>query len=265
MAVALRPSTEFSSAELAELFTAGYEGYFVPFKVDEPTVMYMTEVFDIDVARSVVAVDDGTRVGLANLGLRGERTWLGGVGVVAARRRTGVGELLTRGLMERAREAGATEMLLEVITKNTPAIALYEKLGFERVRELDVLSLPADPAGGLAEDVPLEVARALIAARRDGPEPWQRADETLAHLAARDLAPAALVSGDAAAIYRPGPVVGLIQAAGGEGGLRAIVAALRAIGPVSAVNYPSGGEVSLALRNAGAEVSLRQYEMVAAL
>jgi len=31
---------------------------------------------------------------------------------------------------------------------------------------------------------------------------------------------------------------------------------------VSAVNYPSGGAFAEALRLAGAEVSLRQYEMV---
>ena len=168
--------------------------------------------------------------------------------------------------MDGARERGATEMLLEVITENAPAIALYEKLGFEHLRELEVLSLADAPGGGGAEEMPLDVAQALIDARRDEPEPWQREDETLAHLLGREPAPQALVAGDAAAIYRlNGPTVSLIQAAGGDTGLREIAAALRALGPVSAVNYPAGGVVATALREAGAEVPLRQFEMVAPL
>lgn len=258
MSVALRASSEFGAAELAVLFTAGYEGYHIPFQVDEAGFASMVHALDLDLARSVVAVAEGEPVGLANLGLRGERTWLGGIGVVPARRRAGVGELLTRGLIERAREAGAKEMLLEVITQNEPAISLHEKLGFERVRELEVLSLPEDTTGVAAEEAPLEVALALIAARREEPEPWQREDATLAHLQGL----AAVVSGDAAAVYRPGATLGLLQAAGGEGGVAEIVAALRARGPVSAVNFPAGGVVSRALQRAGATVPLQQYEMV---
>jgi hypothetical protein len=147
--------------------------------------------------------------------------------------------------MDSARERGATEMLLEVITENTPAIALYEKLGFEQIRELEVLSLPEAPAGGGAEEMPLDVAHALIAARREEPEPWQREDETVAHLVGREPALQALVAGDAAAIYRmSGPTASLVQASGGDTGLGGIITALRALGPVSAVNYPAGGAVS---------------------
>jgi ribosomal protein S18 acetylase RimI-like enzyme len=266
VAVALRPSTDFTSAQLAELFTAAYEGYFVPFNIDQAAFENMVEAFDLDLGGSLVALDGDTPVGLANLGLRGERTWLGGVGVVPSHRRGGIGEQLTRALMDSARERGATAMLLEVITENTPAIALYEKLGFEHVRELELLSLPEAAGGGGAEEVPLDVAQALVAARREEPEPWQREDQTVAHLVGRDPAPQALVSGDAAAIYRmSGPAASLIQAAGGDTGLRGIITALRALGPVSAVNYPAGGAVSTVLREAGAEVPWRQYEMVAPL
>jgi GNAT superfamily N-acetyltransferase len=266
VAVALRPSTDFTSAQLTELFTAGYEGYFVPMKIDEAGFDQMADVLDFDLACSRVALDGDTPVGLANLGLRGPRTWLGGIGVTPPARRRGIGEQLTRALMDSARERGATQMLLEVITENAPAIALYEKLGFEHVRELEVLSLPEAAGGGGAEEVPLDVAQALIAARREEPEPWQREDETVAHLIARDPAPRALVAGDAAAIYRmSGPAVSLVQAAGGDTGLSGIITELRALGPVSAVNFPAGGAVSAMMREAGAEVTLRQYEMVAPL
>ena len=114
-----------------------------------------------------------------------------------------------------------------------------------------------------AEAAPVGVARALVRARRDANEPWQRDDDTVDRLLQRDPAPEAMVAGDAAAIYRvTGDTVGLVQAAGDEPGLGTILASLRARGSVSALNYPSGGEAARGLRAAGAKVSLRQYEMV---
>jgi GNAT superfamily N-acetyltransferase len=267
VAVGLRPASEVSHSELAALFTASYEGYYVPFAVDEATFGFMVDVFDLDLEGSLVAFDGDTPVGLANLGRRGTRTWLGGVGVVASRRRAGIGELLTRALLDRARALGATEMLLEVITANRPAIALYEKLGFVHTRELEVLSLPAAaPNETATEPAPLDAVRALIRARRESDEPWPRDDDTVERLLGREPAPEGVLAGDAAAVYRStGQTVGLIQAAGGEAGLGAILSTLRAKGTVSAVNYPAGGAVAHALRAAGAEVSLRQYEMVKGL
>ena len=54
------PADTLSIAELAEHFTAGYEGYFVPIQVDEATMRYMVEAWDIDLRRSRVA--SGTSV-----------------------------------------------------------------------------------------------------------------------------------------------------------------------------------------------------------
>ena len=46
-------------------------------------------------------------------------------------RRTGLGERVLRELMEQARARGVTHFSLEVRESNFPAIALYEKLGFQ--------------------------------------------------------------------------------------------------------------------------------------
>jgi GNAT superfamily N-acetyltransferase len=264
VAVSARSATELSYSELAALFTAAYEGYFVPFTVDEAAFGFMVDVFDLDLSESLVAVDDHRPVGLANLGRRGRRTWLGGVGVVRERRRQGIGKLLTRGLIERARALGADEMVLEVIVDNRPAIRLYEKLGFARTRELEVLSLAASAAGSVdAEAAPVAAARSIVRALREDDEPWQRDDDTVERLAAREPRMQGIVSGDAAAVYRvTAPGVNLVQAAGDPRGLGAILSAVRANGTVSAVNYPSGGAVAEALHAAGAEMTLRQYEMV---
>jgi ribosomal protein S18 acetylase RimI-like enzyme len=259
----LRSASAFTDAELAALFTAAYEGYAIPFMVDESTFAFMVDAFDLDVDQSLVAVKDETAVGLANLGRRERRTWLGGVGVVQSRRREGIGELLTRSLLDRAAALGVTEMGLEVIVENEPAIQLYEKLGFVRTRELEVLALERGDSDEAAVEVPFDAAQRLVRARREAEEPWQRSDETLAHLAGREPAPLGLAAGDAAAIYRPsGESVSLVQAAGDGPGLQAILSTLRAKGTVSAVNYPSDGPVAAAMRAAGSRVTLRQYEMV---
>jgi GNAT superfamily N-acetyltransferase len=252
----LRPSTELTRTKLAELFTAAYEDYYVPFQVDEARLAHMVDAFDLALDRSLVAWDGDTPVGLANLGLRGNRTWLGGVGVVKTQRRSGIGEQLTRVLLDRAREAGAGRMLLEVITQNEPAIALYEKLGFRTTRELEVLTLPAGE-GGRSPDMSLPEARRRIAEARAEPEPWQRDDTTVANLPDA----AALGTDGAAAIYRmEGERVDLLQA-GGEG-IGELVAALRARGPILALNYPVGDPVTTTLHDAGATEVIRQLEMV---
>lgn len=80
MPVELRRSSEFSLAELAAIFTAAYDEYVIPFAMDEARLSYMVEALDVDLTRSVVAVNKGRPIGLANLGLRRERAWLGGDG-----------------------------------------------------------------------------------------------------------------------------------------------------------------------------------------
>jgi RimJ/RimL family protein N-acetyltransferase len=263
MTVEFRPSSDFSLAELASVFTASYEGYSIPFVVDETQLSYMVEVFDLDLSKSLVAVERERPIGLANLGRRGERTWLGGVGVVLDHRGSGIGESLTRMLLDHARLTGAREMVLEVIVENAPAIALYEKLGFARTRELEVLSLAAGTERSEARETDLGEGLKLVAATRSRPEPWQRADETVANLARRGSTPRAITVDSAAAVFiQNGDRVSLLQGAGDVAGLRALAAALRSRGTVSAPNFQTDEPVATALREAGATVSVRQYEMV---
>jgi ribosomal protein S18 acetylase RimI-like enzyme len=266
MAVEFRRATEFSIAELAAVFTAAYEGYFIPMTIGEAQLTYMVEVFDLDLSRSLVAVEGERPVALANLGRRGERTWLGGIGVMPERRGAGVGESLTRALLDQAREAGAREMVLEVIVENAPAIALYEKLGFRRTRELEVLSLTLATGDSEAREIELEEAQRLVAVSRSGLEPWQRADETISNLARRGSTPRALIVDGAAAVFtQEDDRVSLLQAGGDPVGLASLTAALHSRGTISALNFPAGQPVATALREAGAELRLRQYEMVLTL
>src|SRR5262249_61620421 len=91
LTVELRPSSTVPFADLVELFNSAYEGYLIPFRLDETIVRFMVDTYDLDVDASRVAFSGGEAVGLGNLGLRGEDAGIGGVGVVASPRRHGVG------------------------------------------------------------------------------------------------------------------------------------------------------------------------------
>ena len=126
-----------------------------------------------------------------------------------------------------------------------------------------MLSLTAATERSEARETELEEGLRVVAATRSEPEPWQRADETVANLARRGSTPRAIIVDGAAAVFsQDADRVSLLQAAGDAAGLGALAAALRSRGTVSALNFPAGEPVATALREAGAEIRLRQYEMV---
>ncbi|MFL5959165.1 MAG: GNAT family N-acetyltransferase [Gaiellaceae bacterium] len=253
----IRSAQSFPPVERADLFNAAYEDYLVPFQIDEATLASMEQAFNLDVAASRIAVRDGVPVGFGNLGVRGEDAWIGGVGVVPAARRAGVGKALMRALHEQALERGVLRVWLEVIVENTGAFALYEKLGYRTTRDVDVWSLTLSVSErSEAEDASAEEAHARIRKIRTAREPWQRADETLAHYAdARGV-----VTDTGAVIYRrTGDNVQLIQLAGE---VEPLLRALRILGPVSVLNLPAEDPAGRAFRSLGGTVVVRQHEMV---
>lgn len=255
-ALELRSARSLSPGERAELFNAAYEGYLVPFHVDEAALAFMDDAFDLDLDASRVALRNAEPVGLGNLGLRGEDAWIGGVGVVTSARRSGVGEALMRTLHDAAHERGVQRVWLEVIVENTGALALYEKLGYRTVRDVEVWSLPAAEGADAhaAREVPAEEAHTRIRELRTGREPWQRADGTLARYAdARGLA-----TDTGAAVYRR-PHVQLIQFAGEP---EPLLRALRTLGQVSVLNLPEDDAAARVLRELGGTVVVRQHEML---
>jgi GNAT superfamily N-acetyltransferase len=252
----IRSARALPPAERAELFNAAYEGYLVPFRVDVATLEFMDDAFDLDLDASRIAFRGGDPVGLGNLGVRGDDAWIGGVGVVAAARRSGIGEALMRALHEQARARGVRRLWLEVIFENTGAYALYEKLGYRTVRDVEVWSLSeAEDDGSVAREVPAAEAQARIRGLADTREPWQRADATVAKYGdARGL-----VSDGGAALFRVSGAVQVIQVAGDA---ERLLRFLRTLGDVSILNLPESDPAAPSLRALGATVALRQHEML---
>jgi GNAT superfamily N-acetyltransferase len=248
----LRSARALAPAERAELFNAAYEGYVVPFHLDEQQLTFMDDVFDLDLDASRVAYRDGEPVGLANLGLRGEEAWIGGVGVVSGARRSGVGEALMRALHEQARERGVRRVWLEVIVENTSASALYEKLGYELVQDVEVWTLPGVEGELAGREVPPSEAKAQLPERH---EPWQRADGTLVNY--DDVS--GLVTDTGAMLFCVRSSAQLQQYAGEP---EPLLHALRTFGDVYILNLPADDPAATVLRELGGSVVVRQHEML---
>ena len=95
---------------------------------------------------AVIAHETGNRVGAAwmrlfrafepGYGFVDEETPELSIAVVPSRRRHGLGRELLEALLERARADGRKQVSLSV-EKDSPAVAFYERNGFERIGESD--------------------------------------------------------------------------------------------------------------------------------
>ena len=256
MTTSLRPASSLSHDALTTLFNAGYEGYVIPFRLDEPAYRWMVESFDIDLDASRVAFRDGEPVAFANLALRGEEAWIGGLGVVTAARRQGLAEQLMHAVHDEARDRGVAKIWLEVIEQNEAAFKLYKKLAYDVVREVEVWTLSAETPAGSAREVPAAEAHRRVRELRHGRDPWQRTDATLEHLG--DLR--GIEADEGAAVFRLTGVVQLLQIAGANAG--DLLRTLRSHGAVHVLNLPADDPVAASFRALGASVAVRQREMV---
>jgi GNAT superfamily N-acetyltransferase len=268
--VHLTPADALDLDGLLAVFNAAYADYAVPLQLDRAGLEFTLAISDVDLAASRIAVDGGEAVAFAFLALRCGEGWIGGMGTVAARRRRGLGEAALVDVLTGARAGGLESVRLEVIEGNTPAIALYEKLGFERIRGLGVWLLEdAPPRITKAQDADADEAHAWIASARREPEPWQRADESLVHMRARGLRPAALtvdLDGEPAGAvlyHRVGDLPRVLQL-----GARSVEAATHLLAAVAAqgdglrfVNVPDDDPAAAALARLGARTEVRQHEM----
>ena len=266
----LVPADSLDLDALLALFNAAYADYAVPLQLDRAGLEFTLAISDVDLGASRIAYADCEPAAFAFLAVRGGEGWIGGMGTVAAHRRRGLGEATLVDVLTTARARGLESVRLEVIEDNSPAIRLYEKLGFERIRGLGVWLLEdAPPRITKAQDADAEDAHAWIVSARTEPEPWQRADESLVHMRARGLRPAALTvdldgeSAGAVLYHQVGDLPRILQL-----GARDVQAATHLLAAVAAqgdglrfVNVPGDEPAAAALERLRARVEVRQHEM----
>lgn len=78
----------------------------------------------------VTVLEDGAPVGIGRTSIEGEWAGVTSVDVAPDRRRQGIGLAVMRALLSWAGDQGARAAYLQVRALNTPALALYERLGF---------------------------------------------------------------------------------------------------------------------------------------
>jgi GNAT superfamily N-acetyltransferase len=266
------PASSLDPGELVRVFNLAFSDYLVPLRMDAAGLAHHIANNDIDLECSPVAIDVEP-VSFALVGRRGTEAWIGGMGTSPAYRRIGLGARTLTAAIDAARDAGARAMWLEVLEDNAPARAMYEGLGFEHVRRLEVWSLA--PGGGSKPVEPVErrgldvdAAHAWIAGHRAGREPWQRADASIVRMRERDtpLSGVAIRRGDtiagaAISLREDGTVRVLQMAAVDRGAARDLVVATAGELTLRVANVPTDDVFSAVLRRLGAGLMVAQHEM----
>jgi GNAT superfamily N-acetyltransferase len=143
--IEIRRLSDSTINEAVTAWNKGFEGYFFDASTtpDKFVVRMAAEGLSPDL--SIVAFAEGEPIGIVKSGIREFRgrkiAWNGGTGVASAWRSKGVGRRLIEESIKIYKDQGVQMATLEAIRENTKAIALYEKLGYEKVDDLEYLEL----------------------------------------------------------------------------------------------------------------------------
>lgn len=128
---------------LYEAFIEAFSDYVIPFALTETQFRNHINLNAVDLERTIACFNDERLIAFS---LNGFGEWNGkqtvydaGTGVVPAFRRQGVSKAMFELMIPRFKDDGIEQWLLEVVTSNEAAIALYEKLNFKPVREIALL------------------------------------------------------------------------------------------------------------------------------
>ena len=181
MPYTIQPASNYTSAELADLFNRSFEDYFMPVEFDEEHFSTFVARDGIDLELSRILLHDNQPIGLGMISSRGDVSRLAAMGIAKDWRSRGAGTWLVEKLIDEARGRGESKMWLEVIVQNEPAVHIYKKSGFKTVRQLFgyLAKEPAGKPGGRLEacEIDLVIQKAEEYSLPD--LPWQVDVESL--------------------------------------------------------------------------------------
>jgi ribosomal protein S18 acetylase RimI-like enzyme len=273
--VVSHPALAYTTAQLAEIMTACFQGYVVPTSVTAEQFDGRFRRENLDLKASRVFWQGDRPVALILVARRGWTSRIAAMGIVPELRGRGLGRHALSEVLGDLRQGGNRRIMLEVIESNEPAVRLYRGLGFEICRRLIGYRRPARPedaaaAAPLTEIDPQTVARTV--ALEGAPDlPWIMAPETLAAAAA----PArGLTLGDALAIVEATPQPSSLALrtlvvphhARGRGLGRRMVSSLAAAHPgqdlVVSANFPEDLVPDFMAHTGFERTPISQFEMV---
>ena len=153
--------SEDSFHDLYDTFIEAFSDYVFPFALTHEQFRSHMALNAVDITRSIGCFDADRLVGFS---LNGFGDWKGrttvydaGTGVIPSARRQGVSRKMFETMMPKLERDGIEQFLLEVVTTNTAALHLYEKLGFKTTRTLGLLQCdtPVTVRNGKADELEL--------------------------------------------------------------------------------------------------------------
>lgn len=148
-------------AQLYATFIEAFSDYVFPFALTETQFRNHLNVNGVDLNRTIGCLDGDNLIGFS---LNGFGEWQGrstiydaGTGVIPRKRRQGISQAMFERMLPDFVEAGIEQCLLEVVTTNTGAIKLYEKLDFHPVRELALLQYHEASTRAVAQPNDVEI------------------------------------------------------------------------------------------------------------
>ena len=140
--VEVRPIGGSPFEVIADCFREAFRDYIVPMRPTDAQLSEMLRRRGWERSVSVGAFEEGRLIGFTLNALRDGRGYDSGTGVVASHRRRGLASQMMTASTSLLREAGASEYVLEVLTANTAAVALYQREGFKQSRQFQCWSFP---------------------------------------------------------------------------------------------------------------------------
>lgn len=178
-----RPVAECTSTQVAGALTKAFEGYVMPVNVSARGYEHRFRPEHVDPFASYVYFRESRPAAVVLVARRGWTSRIAAMAVAPEARGKGLGRRIMQTAIDEAVARRDRSVLLEVFEHNTPAVNLYEGLGFEPLRRLvgyrhDPGRAVPEVADTLSELDSLAFARVL--AREGEPNlPWMLAAETL--------------------------------------------------------------------------------------
>jgi ribosomal protein S18 acetylase RimI-like enzyme len=170
--------------QVTHAFNLAFTGYYLPMAQTPDGLAQMMRENDVRLEDSLVIYVNGVLAGVGLVGVREPRGWIAGMGVAPAWRGQRIGAQLLERLLSHMRVIGLRQAQLEVLDMNTPALTLYQRMGFRAVRSLLVYHgplrfetlAPASRSGDRARTRPVAPRLALkeFAAYHAVAPAWQR-------------------------------------------------------------------------------------------
>jgi GNAT superfamily N-acetyltransferase len=145
MMIEIKRLTDCTINEAVKAWNVGFEGYYFDATTTAESFVSRIVSEGLSPQLSIVAFKNNEPIGIVKNGVRTFNDikigWNGGTGVASKYRSLGVGQMLMEETISIYKEEGVQVATLEAISDNQKAIALYEKIGYEVIDQLEYLEL----------------------------------------------------------------------------------------------------------------------------